>query len=198
MRSHYMAAPHRAVAADPALRRQDQAQPVRECCAGTRRGGARLDRARHDVAQVVGHDPRSRSARGNLSISSPPTVGPCPLWHRHADARGDDRVQHRANRSATSSAPTRSATVARGAVRVRYGRGTPRRQRGRESRRRVKGSARDPARRSGEAGYCDACSRAAIRSPRAAGRLSQLRPHPAPSKGPQVVCCRRSRRGRRR
>ena len=47
----------------------------------------------------------------HMRISSPPTDGSLPLRHRHADARGADRlVAHASSRSASSSAPIRSAT----------------------------------------------------------------------------------------
>ena len=45
----------------------------------------------------------------HMRISSPPTTQPLLLRHRHADARGADRVDaHGRRRSASTSAPTRS------------------------------------------------------------------------------------------
>ena len=84
---------HRAVAADPPLRRE--AEAVARARGAERQAsgrGRRLDRARHDLAQDRRDDPGRGRARGAHAHQLAAHDRSLPLRHRHADARGADRV----------------------------------------------------------------------------------------------------------
>ena len=103
---------HRAVAVDPALRGEAEA------VAGARgAGGKRVvvvddSIVRGTTSRKIIQMIRSAGAREiHMRISSPPTVGPVPLRHRHPVARRADRLVAVGGRDPqVRRAPTRSAT----------------------------------------------------------------------------------------
>ena len=114
MRSHYVGRTFiEPSQSDPALRREAEAVAgARGAGRQAGGGGRRLHRARHHLAQDHRDDPRRPGAREiHMRISSPPTVGPC---HYGIDTPSRDELiassQSVGARSASSSAPTRSAT----------------------------------------------------------------------------------------